>query len=82
MDLYTVEHDDQVDWYPWLPICLYSSFGHIHIGSLILIRRFVSKDRKRRMVFCVLLGEVQWGAATKGDTGEVQGNKVYYVHRS
>ena len=32
--------------------------------------------------FCVLLYGVPLGAATRGDTGEAQENKVYYTHKS
>lgn len=82
MNLYIVKHDNWMDWISTLPICLFSLCGHIHIESLILIRRFLSKLGGKGMVFCVLLDNGQSSTTAKGDQEEAQENKVYSIHRS
>lgn len=82
MNIYTVKHDNQVDWIPMLPTCLFSPCEHIHIGSLILIR-FLSELGCKGMVFvlCVLLGKGQSGRAAKGNLEEAQRKQfILFTH--
>lgn len=81
-NLYTVKHDNQVDWISMLPTCLFSPCEHIYIGSLILIR-FLSELRSKGMVLglCVLLGKGQSGRAAKGNLEEAQRKKfILFTH--